>query len=140
MAYAAPSTKTTGDLITAAAWNQDIVANMLASLRVTDRQGGNVSNWGTAGDTNYDVIANTSFIQVGAKTWTGSADTVGTIVVTFPMAFSAVPVAIVSPMAITGGSWFSFVLDVAADTLTVIWVADAATTVISFTWLAIGPA
>jgi hypothetical protein len=30
MAYVAPSTRTTGDLITAAIWNQDVVANVLA--------------------------------------------------------------------------------------------------------------
>lgn len=36
MAYVAPSTRSTGDLITAAIWNQDIVDNMIAVKALVD--------------------------------------------------------------------------------------------------------
>lgn len=51
MAYASPSTRTTGDLITAAIWNQDIVANSQASVP---------DIFTTAGDTVYGTAADTA--------------------------------------------------------------------------------
>ena len=148
MAYISPSTVTTGDLITAAEWNQDIVANEQAGapdmfttkgdlfvgtaadagtrlgvgangdvlmadsaeasgvkwakhVAVAQRQGGDASDWSTAGAVNYAV--GQVMVLVGAIEVTIPANQNSyALTVSFPIAFSNLPIMLCTLVAFVG--------------------------------------
>jgi hypothetical protein len=85
------------------------------------RQGGNATNWHINGTTDYTTGINVRF-QCGCGSGSG--------VVTFPVAFSAIPIVLVTPFDYLGNYYVSLV---GASTFTLVNPQGAA-----FFWLAIG--
>ncbi len=100
------------------------------------RQGGDASNWDSAGTTNY-ISANTR-IQGGANISSAGGDTT----ITFPIAFSNKPIFLVTPVSSAAVDYY-FVHSVSSGTSAIVnfyLVADPASRVaVGFHWLAIGP-
>lgn len=99
---------------------------------VIKRQGGNSTNWSTAGTTDYDVAD--AVIEVGVV----SAPLATAVTVTFPTAFTQVPVVILSTMA-TGNPYFPLTLTSVTTTQFVFnnYLSSPTQTCYCF-WIAIG--
>lgn len=76
--------------------------------------------------------------QAGCKNWSGGAATSGSTTITFPIAFSDVPIAIVTPSNNHGN--VNVVVATTTSQLTIYWKSGDATTYSSldFQWLAMG--
>ncbi len=114
-----------------------IVGNRVPKL--TNRQGNSATDWVGAGTTNY--VPALVKQQAGAAQWSGSAAASGFIAVTFPAAFSTVPVALVTAMTGNAGAADILIfIGLAANILTINWKSASGTnyTSVLFTWLAIG--
>lgn len=97
------------------------------------RQGGNASNWSTAGTTNYTPSSVRIQIGVVERDYNG-----GSTAVTFPTPFSGAPVVTVTPVSVTYYEFVS-ITGVNANGFTI--NLDATTSsATAFTWMAIGPA
>jgi len=105
-----------------------------------NRQGGSATAWATPGSTNY--APSNVRVQVGARSITVTAGTTGTVTITFPTAFSDLPLCVATLNAAV----------VAYDGVTVGIAGNAATTAlisvanptgsditITVNWMAIGP-
>jgi hypothetical protein len=104
--------------------------------KLTNRQGGSATNWSTAGTTNYVPTAVRNQCGV-ARVLVGTQG----IAVTFPVAFSNVPIVVISEVE-NGNATTAFITvnNVTASGFTVYYHA-AGTVPATFdaTWLAIGP-
>ena len=107
-------------------------------LRLDRRQGGHATNWPTTGTTAYTPTG--VRMQAGAANWTGTSANTGSKTVTFPSAFSAIPLVFCivywgTPDILCTCSMSS------ADQFTVVWrdVQGANHTFMPIWWLAIGP-
>lgn len=142
MAYVSPSDRTTGDLISAATWNQDVVANGQADLRVVQRQGGDATDWQTAGTSDYNIKAATSLIQAGVVTVDfADTETEHEVVVTLPESFSAIPIALGSLGSYSGFFLYLTITATAVNSLTILLKRPSSTGTesVDVSWLAIGP-
>ena len=106
------------------------------------RQGGSATDWATTGTTNY--TPGESFIQVGAVSVTFSSGT-GTQAVTFPVAFSGVPVVLLTvdnAASSTKRKLLATVESVSASSVTIrLYMTDESTSSSSAVvyWVAVGP-
>lgn len=101
------------------------------------REGGHATNWGTSGTTSYTPGA--VRVQVGAIGWTGSAASSGSIVVSYPVAFSGTAIFLAG--SLSGGAIVANPSGPSASAVTLNWtdtVGNLRTTV-NFAWIAIGP-
>ena len=102
------------------------------------RQGGDTNNWQVPGTTSYTPSA--VRMQAGVKYWTGSSASSGSLVVTFPVAFSYLPVVFANVL----GDSYSHSITIAitptsVQTATIYWKDhDGPQTVLQFKWLAVG--
>lgn len=108
--------------------------------RLDRRQGGSATSWEDYGTTTYTPT--TTRIQCGVITDTSSGVDNGTVVVTFPVAFSYKPI----PLAMYQGDIRSYpmavsALDVDATQTTIYWKTTDASTPTNpvFFWVAMGP-
>ena len=102
------------------------------------RQGDGSSCWSSEGVTT--VIPTTVRMQAGAIEWTGSAAIAGSKLVTFPVAFSDVP--LVFAITSHAHAFINVASSPASNTVTIYWQStDFSTTFTSVTihWFAIGP-
>lgn len=99
------------------------------------RQGGDTTDWDTAGTTAYTPSA--VRMQGGVKAWTGSASE-GTLTVTFPVAFSAKPLVFVAP--ITPATIVTSIQAALTTSVNIYWrdTEGGAATTVNISWLAIG--
>ncbi len=98
-------------------------------VKLTNRQGGNASNWSASGTTTY--VPTTIVEQVGAMQVAGA----GGATVTFPVAFSNVP--IVSAQVLNAGTNAPRIGAITATTFTLMpWESSGTYTIM---WRAIGP-
>ncbi len=100
------------------------------------RQGGSAANWENSGNTNYTPGA--VRIQAGSKNWTGTPTGLGSIVVTFPVAFSDVPLG----WAVSKSPSLSVGINVTTTTMEIFFKVvedDTLVSVANFYWQAIGP-
>jgi hypothetical protein len=128
-----------GGVSTTAELANDIVDDTKAGNRVPQfyrRQGGHATNWNVVGNTTYTPTA--VRMQGGVKQWTGGAAQIGSVVVTFPVAFSATPLMFIN---CTGAMILGIVITYSSTTTnaTIYWAASQTETTIDFAWLAIGP-
>jgi hypothetical protein len=75
--------------------DDDEIGNRVAML--PNRQGGNATNWHTSGTTNYTPTAVKEFYGVIAFGAVAAGSSIS-VVVTFPVAFSVIPIVLTSPM------------------------------------------
>jgi len=105
-------------------------------LRLDRRKGGDATAWNITGTTSYTPT--TVRCQVGSAEWTGGAAVSGSLAITFPTSFSAIPLA----FCISGDSFVSVgVTSPAMGGFTADWnTLDGVTTKTSVTlyWLAVG--
>lgn len=154
MAWTDPRTWVIGELVTKAIMDlhvrdnlnylKDQVDVLVNKLSLAARQGGSATDWSSGGGTDYTPA--TAIIQCGVS-YTDSADSnntpdgyVGSVTVTFPVAFSNKPVVIA-----TGKSSNNWIFDISISSVSSTQVvfrlatnhagADAGTV----NWLAIGP-
>jgi len=100
------------------------------------RQGGHSSDWEDQGNTNY--TPGPVRIQAGSKNWSGTPTDTGSVVVTFPVAFSNVPLG----WAVSKSALLNCGVNLTATTMEIFFkvVEDVAVvSVANFYWLAIGP-
>lgn len=113
------------------AWSDTVIVNK--------RQGGSATDWTTVGSTAYDVVA--PKILIGAAKLEFVSAFAAAADITFPSAFSALPMVFLSSR--NGPGWLSFA---SADALTTggFTIGATAQSTITFTynflWMAIGPA
>lgn len=115
-----------------------------SSAGVTKRKGGSATDWSSPGTTDYTPTA--SVIQVGAVsiTMTGSGPASGTAAITFPTAFSNVPVIMLSiSSSQSSGVWTQLEFyNLTASGMT-IWIGHNANSGSynprTVFWIAIGP-
>jgi hypothetical protein len=102
------------------------------------RQGGSATDFDNPGTTNY-IPTNTK-MQLGSIQWSGGAATSGTVSVTFPVAFSALPV--IYPVANIAAGVCTYITFKDATHFTIGWidVLGNTHTTVNLSWLAIGPA
>lgn len=112
----------------------DLVAGV--AIEPPQRQGGNATNWSTAGTTNYAPAAVRQ--QRGVTTATFSNSTAATVQVTFPVAFGNAPVVVAIPRGLNAA------VSVASESATqcTLTLYSPATITGSYTvaWFADGPA
>jgi len=106
------------------------------------RQGGSATVWDTPGTTTYTPTS--VRMQAGQASWTGAASTSGSFAVTFPTAFSDVPLVFLSlsTKTVSFANKLALSYDALAASVGIYWrnVEDANTyTRVDITWLAIGP-
>lgn len=144
MAYIEPSEVTTGDLVTAAKWNQDVVANAIAAPHVYNRQGGDADNWQTAGGTAYVPVK--VRIEVGARSLTiNDGQAIGTVEITLPGNYPSgtYPMTFVT---LRDNSFLSGVVSISAiatDSTINVYAIRTSTSgnyTLEFNWMTIGPA
>lgn len=101
------------------------------------RQGGDASQWNTAGTTTYTPGA--VRMQMGAITWTGSANATGSKAVTFPVAFDDDPLGFAVCLNTSGQIVCTVTL--VPTGITIYWqdVFLSTHTSLTFLWWAIGP-
>jgi len=103
------------------------------------RQGGSATNFSTSGSVNQPVEGAIRF-QAGAASWNGSA-TSGSVIVTYPVAFSKPPLPIVS-LHKNASDRSSITYNISTDetTLTVGWISAGLNmeSAVHINWLAIG--
>ena len=119
--------------VTLAKLAADSVDDTKAGNRVpalTRRQGGSATDWWQNGTTTYTPT--TVRMQVGAITLSLSAS----LVVTFPVAFSAIPIVLLSWYAASGAPNAPYLTDITTTTFT---VQNASALNLSLFWQAIGP-
>jgi len=128
-ASAVTPTKLAADSVTGTAAGNRII-------QIHRRQGGSATNWSLYGDDSYTPTL--VRMQVGAKRWTGTAASTGSVTVTFPTAFSYIPIV----LATTENNYanVSYVVN-SASAATLSWrtVDDSTLTSLTIFWLAIGP-
>src|SRR3990167_7808684 len=131
--------------ITTAMLAADSVDDTIAGNRVPQfyrRQGGSATVWDTPGTTTYTPTS--VRMQAGQASWTGAASTSGSFAVTFPTAFSDVPLVFLSlsTKTVSFANKLALSYDALAASVGIYWrnVEDANTyTRVDITWLAIGP-
>lgn len=103
--------------------------------KLRSRQGGSASNWSTAGTTTFDYSATDVFIQAGTIANDASPKTI-----TFPTAFSQVPIVVAWPTTAVGVNCYVSNVQATASNFTCQVVTDAgvANTAQTVSWLAIG--
>jgi hypothetical protein len=92
-------------------------------------------DFGVTGGSTLIPIRATTFFQSGVARWTGGAATSGSVVVTFPEAFSKIPNVFVTPLS---ASDLRVRAVPTAANFTLSWSAAANKTTIDFMWLALG--
>ena len=119
---------TMGTAGTAPAWNTiNIVQN---------RQGGGTVDWNTVGTTNYSVA--NSLVQCGMIEVSLSVTHYGYTTITFPVAYSAKPLVLVSA---SQNTIYPFVSDITSTgcKVSIGWYDGTSPDAQPITWLAIGP-
>lgn len=104
---------------------------------VRHRQGGTTGDgsWYTGGTSNTDVSEKGVFIQVGSTEYDG----VGGDVVTFPTAFSQIPVVVATSTTAVTANTFARISDVTTTTFTFQCITDAGSADAErICWIAIG--
>lgn len=100
---------------------------------IRTRQGGSSTNWGTVGTTAYDYSASNTFFQAGAKAVSGAT------VVTFPTAFSQVPIVVATVFSTNVSNCYAVISAKSATTFTVNAVDAAGNSQAEdVVWIAIG--
>ena len=89
------------NVTTAKIANDAVTDAKLVYGKVRSRQGSHATNWLTAGTTAYDVSASATFIQVGSANTSS-----GAVTVTFPTAFTYVPVVFATVNSASGSNCF----------------------------------
>jgi hypothetical protein len=104
---------------------------------VRQRQGGTSGDgaWNTSGTTNTDTSAKAVFIQCGTQACTGS-----NVTITFPTAFSQIPVGFATPITANTQNSFARISSISTTQMTVELFTNSTTAVTAenFSWLAIG--
>lgn len=104
---------------------------------VKNRQGGTSGDgaWNTAGTTNTDTTSKAVFIQCGTQACTGS-----NVTITFPTAFSQIPVGFVTPITANTQNSFARISSISTTQMVVELFTNSTTAVTAenFSWLAIG--
>jgi len=106
-------------------------------LNLYRRQGGHPTDWEDYGVTTY--IPGAVRMQVGSKNWTGTPADSGSVVVTFPVAFSDIPLGWATPK---GGSVGVGISNLTATTMEIFWRVlkdDQVVGALTIYWQAIGP-
>jgi len=114
-------------------------------FKLLGRQGGHATNWSTEGTNNY--VPADWFIQAGsAEAIEAGAGDTADVTITYPVAFSDVPIFLAGSVEQTAGGArgiFSFLLSnqAAADIDVQVYGGDglAAAFTVEFAWIAIGP-
>lgn len=104
---------------------------LLPRFDIRKRQGGNATNWQTAGTTSYDPSTTLTFAQVGSK-----AVAAQTTSVTFPTAFTNTPAVFCTPQG-SGGVMVSWYVSALSNT-GFNFVTNSGADLPNFLWLAIG--
>lgn len=134
------------------AWVQ-ATTNMLGPSSVDDtklgnrviqfrrRQGGNAANWSVPGASSHTPTK--VRMQAGKALWTGTAASFGNITVTFPEAFSQLPLLQATIAAASGGEGWRIVVNANASSASAAFISwrsfDATTfTSVEISWLATG--
>jgi hypothetical protein len=127
-------------MITADAVDDTIVGNRVPQFY--RRQGGSATNWATQGTSTQTPGA--VRMQAGVRRWTGIASFAGDVTVTFPVAFSNVPIVIATHQGdASSDDVVIIVRSTSATQVTLFWrvvneTAGLAQTVVDINWLAIG--
>jgi hypothetical protein len=119
--------------------SNDAVDDTKAGNRVPQfyrRQGGSATSWISVGTTTYTPTS--VRMQAGSTEWTGGSATTGNEAVTFPTAFSDVPLVWVQVVNYTDVFAAPTSISLSANGFTITWEAGAKTAIMFF-WLAIGP-
>jgi len=98
------------------------------------RQGGSVTSWISPGTTTYTPTG--VRMQAGAKQWTGGSAASGTLAVTYPVAFSQIPIVIA-----TCQNHDDVVCNVAnqgAASFRIDWSSASSYTALDLSWIAVG--
>ena len=106
------------------------------------RQGGSASVWTTTGATTYNPGLYVQ--QFGHTTWSGAGAVSGSVSVTFPVAFSALPLVFLSPSMGWDGGVFQTKITcvqglISAASIGIEWTCDVNIIALGIGWLAIGP-
>lgn len=122
--------------------NSGLDADLLKGMDIETirRQGGNATNWGTAGTTNYSPTA--FRIQTGKVNVTFSNTTFATSTVTFPVAFSGTPIVVATLQNNFGPEKLFFSHGTPTTTtvaLTAVTEDIQITGTYAIDWIAIGP-
>lgn len=103
------------------------------------RQGSSATEWNAAGATAYTPT--TARVQVGVAAWSGDASAYGEHVLTFPVAFSYIPIVIAS--AKSGGQGQQHIVNITSASptqVTLRWnITSGTTPSVELQWIAIGP-
>lgn len=113
-----------------------ITDGQLVNGKVANRQGGSATNWSTSGTNNY--VPSASKIQCGAGQTNGS----GTLTITFPVAFSDVPLVFITTEFSTPPQTAARAYGNTASGFNVVTFSTGTMAVepsIWFVWMAIGP-
>jgi hypothetical protein len=105
-------------------------------LQLYRRQGGSASDWDSPGNTNYTPTM--VRMQVGTKGWTGSPTYFGSVTITFPIAFSYLPICFAQCQA---AKIVCDIVSISVSQATITWYDydQGDHTVLTFVWMAIGP-
>jgi hypothetical protein len=104
--------------------------------KVRSRQGGSTTNWQTTGTTTYDYSATDTFVQTGSV-----ACTSGAVLVTFPTAFSQIPVVYAQTTSAGTANTVAVVKTITATTFIIYQLvvsSGAGATTETAYWIAVG--
>lgn len=124
--------------VTIQADDREFISNFSRILR---RQGGSATLWNTIGTTNYQVPS--SYVHVGAITWTGGAAANGNVTLTFPIVFTNLPLVFIQVINRAADVDVTTVVSaIAANQCVINWIDNSGGnhTDIDFAWWAVGPA
>jgi hypothetical protein len=113
-----------------------VLATMLGGV-TANRQGGSATDWAIAGSTNYAPTSSNIQVGVLAFSFAGSQVT-DTEALTFPVAFSAKPIVLVSASSSTADIRIT-ASAITSSGCTFSFFADVAVVAVSAYWIAIGP-
>ena len=132
-------TLATGTITTGGAITLTDARDMVGLVRA--RQGGSATDWGATGTTSR--VPDQAKLQAGSRAWSGSAADDGSVTVTFPQAYSNVPLACTQAYRDASGGFPVIITEVETSNteLTIHWRSlDASThTALTFHWMALGP-
>lgn len=116
-------------------------AALLAAGVVSSRQGGSSTNWNTQGSNTYTPAPEDVICQAGAKQISLNASVSNTATITFPVAFTYIPIVLLTKTYDSSGYVLATLNIVSLSTTQCIvqmLAASALTITLDFYWMAIG--
>lgn len=149
MGWTAPRTWNIGELVSKALLDTHVRDNLIylkekldLSLILSNRVGGNASNWNTGGSTTYTIT--NPVIQLGVTT-IGSITTaynswyMGSTTVTFPTAFSNYPMILASPINVVAFNLITIIpTNISSTGFTLQGMSNSSMGTQAVAWVAIG--